>query len=238
MPTRTLFTGLSLSLLLAGAALAQDGGGAPAPPSPPSTGTSAEPDPRPPRPHTSFGVWLGLSFDASTTSPHASINRDFLVLGLRAGRPLRVTGATRLSWVVELTPVMLLSNPTTRTSRPACTPGSYCAYTGTGYRAFLAGRTTYGVGLAPLGMELEIGGSEHRLGGVLDLAGGGAYFTGPVPGSTRFDFTAAGGAALRWRIGGGKSLAAGYKLYHISNGGLGDLNPGFNAHLFYLAFGS
>jgi hypothetical protein len=29
---------------------------------------------------------------------------------------------------------------------------------------------------------------------------------------------------------------AGYKLYHMSNAGLGDLNPGLNAQMFYLGF--
>ena len=243
MPCHTLFASiLVVSATIAATARAQNSSDAPAPRAPTNVGAPAGPEALSPASRTSFGVWLGLSFDASTSSPSKSIDRDLLVLGLRADRPLWLTRATRLSYVAEVMPVMLLGDPTRPAPPPpVCPPGEICNLGGGSLemdpqRAFLAGRVSYGVGLAPLGLELDIGSANHRLGGVLNLAGGGAYFMGPILGNTRFNFTAAGGAALRWRTGGGKQLVAGYKLYHMSNGGLGDLNPGLNAHLFYLGF--
>lgn len=242
MPRYTLLVSIMVSAILAGTARAQVGGDSLATRSVTHLDALIAADDRSPASRTSFGAWLGLSFDASTTSPNNSIDRDFLVLGLRASRPLWVTGASRLSYVVEATPVMLLADPTRRAPPPPdCPPGEFCNLRGgssamSPQRAFLAGRVSYGVGLAPLGVELELGGRDHRLGGVLNLSGGGAYFMGPIPGNTRFNFTAAGGAALQWRTGGRKRLVAGYKLYHMSNAGIGDLNPGLNAHLFYLSF--
>lgn len=238
----TLLAGVMVSAFLFGTARAQGGSDTSTSRAVTSADTIAALANSSSTPRTTFGAWLGLSFDARITSPSRSIDRDLLVLGLRASRPFWVTRATRLSYVIEVTPVMLLANPTRPASPPpVCPPGEVCNQGGDSYdmspqRAFLAGRLTYGVGLAPLGVELEIGGRDHRLGGVLDLAGGGAYFMGPIPGNTRFNFTAAGGAALQWRTGGGRRLMGGYKLYHMSNAGLGDLNPGLNAHLFYLSF--
>ena len=241
MPRHTLLAGIVMSVVGLGTAPAQQGAAASSLHGVIDTDTIAASTGRSSAPRTNFGAWLGLSFGVRTTSPNRRIDRDLLVFGLRASRPLWVTHATRLSYVAEVTPVMLLAAPTRRTSRPPCNPApdEFCPLGGGSFymsqqRALLAGQLTYGVGLAPLGVELEIGGAEHRLGGVLNLTGGGAYFTGAIPGSTRFNFTAAGGLALQLRTGGGRRLMAGYKLYHMSNGGLGDLNPGLNAQMFYL----
>jgi hypothetical protein len=242
VPRYTLLASIIVSAIMSGTVRAQDGDDASASHSVIDVDAPTAADAHSSSPRTTFGAWLGLSFDARTTSPNRSIDRDIVVFGLRASRPFWVTRATRLSYVAEVTPVMLLADPTRPASPPpACPPGEVCTLGGGSFamspqRAFLAGRLTYGVGLAPLGMELEIGGPDHPLGGVLNLAGGGAYFTGPIPGNTRFNFTAAGGAALQWRTGSGRRLMAGYKLYHMSNAGLGDINPGLNAHLFYLSF--
>ena len=94
--------------------------------------------------------------------------------------------------------------------------------------------TTFGVGLRGMGMRGWIGGERLRL--QADLAGGFLYFGTPLlaANATRFNFTGAAGLGLRVAAGDSGHLVIGYRVQHLSNGGLGEVNPGMDAHQVYL----
>lgn len=58
----------------------------------------------------------------------------------------------------------------------------------------------------------------------------------PVPDGRRFNFTADFGGGVMYMLKPKRALNFGYKYLHISNGGRGYLNPGYNANVFYAGY--
>ena len=95
------------------------------------------------------------------------------------------------------------------------------------YLIFQPTGTAYGVGVNPLNLKWNF--VRHgRLSPYLELSGGTLFTTAKVPaGTSAVNF--ASGAALGTHILGAKrSWAIEARYLHISNAGLGDLNPGIN----------
>lgn len=95
------------------------------------------------------------------------------------------------------------------------------------YLIFQPTGTAYGVGVNPLNLKWNF--VRHgRLSPYLELSGGTLFSTAKVPaGTSAVNF--ASGAALGTHILGAKrSWAIEARYLHISNAGLGDLNPGIN----------
>ena len=95
------------------------------------------------------------------------------------------------------------------------------------YLIFQPGGAAYGVGLNPLTLKWNF--VRHgRLSPYLELNGGTLFTTSKVPaGTSTVNFTSS--AALGTHILGPKyAWAIEARYLHISNAGLGDLNPGIN----------
>lgn len=94
--------------------------------------------------------------------------------------------------------------------------------------------TTFGGGIRAAGMRAWLGGARFRL--QADLAGGVLYFGRPLlaANATRFNFTGSGSLGLRIAAGEGGHLVLGYRVQHVSNAGMGEVNPGLDAHQIYL----
>jgi hypothetical protein len=41
-------------------------------------------------------------------------------------------------------------------------------------------------------------------------------------------------AGVRWVLGAHRVLTVGYRFHHLSNGFRGEINPGFDANIFYI----
>ena len=96
--------------------------------------------------------------------------------------------------------------------------------------------TAYGVGVNPLNLKWNF--VRHgRLSPYLELSGGTLFTTSKVPaGTSAVNFTS--GAALGTHILGPKyAWAIEARYLHISNAGLGDLNPGINTFEVRLGLG-
>ena len=100
--------------------------------------------------------------------------------------------------------------------------------------------SAFGVGMLPLAFRWQTSG-ERRVGVSADLDGGGILFDRRLPVSaggslngTLFNFTARGGIDGVFRVSERAWLSAGYRHVHLSNGGLGDINPGIDAPLMAL----
>lgn len=98
-------------------------------------------------------------------------------------------------------------------------------------------KTAFGAGLLPIAFEARLFKSD-RAGLVIGTAGGAAYFDRriPDPAETRFNFLANGHAGLYLRSAIG-TTTVGFWLQHISNGNTGQVNPGLDSRMLYVAFG-
>lgn len=96
-------------------------------------------------------------------------------------------------------------------------------------------RTLYGVGLIPAGLRIRAqtgrAWQPYLQGGI-----GFIYFTDPLPDrrGERFNFTLQGGVGMRIEVHPPVALTLGYRFHHLSNGFRGQINPGFDSHLFHL----
>jgi hypothetical protein len=94
------------------------------------------------------------------------------------------------------------------------------------YLIFQPSGTVYGVGLNPLNLKWNFLSHRH-FSPYLELSGGTLFTTGKVPpGTSDVNFTS--GAAFGTHLLGKKTWAIEARYLHISNAGLGDLNPGIN----------
>lgn len=56
----------------------------------------------------------------------------------------------------------------------------------------------------------------------------------PVPESTTYNFAGSFGGGLSYSLKKRTSLNVGYRYFHISNMNIGQINPGYNANIFYI----
>jgi hypothetical protein len=94
------------------------------------------------------------------------------------------------------------------------------------YLIFQPSGSVYGVGLNPLNLKWNFD-HQGNLSPYLELSGGTLFTTDKVPARTSaVNFTS--GAALGTHFLGKNAWALEARYMHISNAGLGDLNPGIN----------
>ena len=104
------------------------------------------------------------------------------------------------------------------------------------YLIFQPSGAAYGIGLNPLNLKWNFV-RRGRLSPYLELSGGTLFTTAKVPAQTSsVNFTS--GAALGTHLlGPSHTWAIEARYLHISNAGLGDLNPGINTFEIRLGFG-
>lgn len=92
--------------------------------------------------------------------------------------------------------------------------------------------TAYAFGIAPLGFVTELRATPQF---ALQVAasGGTLYFTQAIPDPLghALNFMANMGSLAEFRVTRSLALSAGYRWNHISNGGMGRLNPGMNSNM-------
>jgi len=94
------------------------------------------------------------------------------------------------------------------------------------YLIFQPSGNVYGVGLNPLNLKWNFLSRGH-FSPYLELSGGTLFTTSKVPpGTSNVNFTS--GAAFGTHVLGKRAWAIEARYLHISNAGLGDLNPGIN----------
>ena len=104
------------------------------------------------------------------------------------------------------------------------------------YLIFQPTGTAYGVGVNPLNLKWNFV-RRGRISPYLELSGGTLFTTAKVPANTS-SVNFASGAALGTHILAAKySWAIEARYLHISNAGLGDLNPGLNTFEVRLGIG-
>lgn len=172
-----------------------------------------------------FSVWGGGSFSSSTFIAKTE-SVALGLLGVTFARTFEASRTTTVAYTAELIPLALLAFPdlpvTMDNGRP---PPSFRR----------TGSPAYGLGLTPIGFRLTTR-PDHRLQPYLSGHIGFMYFPRPIPDTRgrRANFTGDLGLGLRFMLPSRNSLFIGYRFHHLSNGFQGDINPGFDSHLFYI----
>jgi hypothetical protein len=97
--------------------------------------------------------------------------------------------------------------------------------------------TAYGAAINPVGLVWNFD-THGRVVPYLDLGGGLLFTNTQVPaGTSRINFTTAGGVGLHFLTGSKWTWSADVRFLHISNAGLRDLNPGINTVQLRLGLG-
>ena len=60
----------------------------------------------------------------------------------------------------------------------------------------------------------------------------------PVPESPGYNFSGDFGAGVMYSLDRQRTINFGYRYFHISNMNIGEVNPGYNANVFYLSYSS
>lgn len=159
-----------------------------------------------------FGLWAG----GSPASFGNIEDREMLLVGLRYGRVLAAWDWVALEYTLDILPAAVVFEP------DDVRRGS---------------STTYGAGIAPLGLKVSFA-QQSRIKPFVAASLGFLYFGRdiPVPDSSHFNFTQEFGLGVDFFLAPKRALTLGYKVQHLSNAGIGDRNPGLNSHIIYAGF--
>ena len=174
-----------------------------------------------------LSVWGGFSPDSNTFIKAFGRTPDarFGIVAFRYSRRFNNSDAINLKYTTDVVPAAFLNYldvevlntvpPSARSFRP----------------------TRYAFGVAPLGLQINFR-PRKRMQPFLAGSGGLLYFNKVTPNfvGTRFTFTADVGGGIEFKLREKRSVTVGYKYYHISNGGRGIQNPGFDNNLFYIGY--
>ncbi|MEO8648778.1 MAG: acyloxyacyl hydrolase [Acidobacteriota bacterium] len=96
---------------------------------------------------------------------------------------------------------------------------------------------TYGLGIEPVGLRFVF--LPNRRLKPYAQAGAGFIFTRkpiPVPQSPNYNFIGDLGGGMMYSLRRRQTVSFGYRYFHISNMNIGEINPGYNASVFYVGF--
>lgn len=172
-----------------------------------------------------FGIWGGISFDATTLigkTPDARFGN----IGLRYGRVLKTSKTVAFEWTIDVIPVAILSN-----NRFTVVPS------GSGFVITQTRKSVYAWGAAPVGLKFNFR-RNRRVQPFGQATGGFLYFSEQVPlaGAARFNFTYDFSGGIQIVNSNRRAFTIGYKYQHISNGYRATFNPGVDVQMIFAGF--
>ena len=185
------------------------------------------------------GMWTGVSWQAAGPSGvQRAGDREFVVVALRYRRVVLSSSRIAVSYTADLVPVAVATDNSSEEY-----PGypRAVALLAAAAHAAMPGlpvhrrNTAFGVGIAPVGVEMSVS-MSRRFGIVVGGTAGLLAFSRPVPfaNARKLNATLDVGVGLEMAVGRHWRAIGGYKFHHLSNAGTGDFNPGLNASLWYL----
>jgi hypothetical protein len=173
-----------------------------------------------------FGVWAASSLGLPAALGGSRDRRIPLLIGLRYGRVLSAGKYAAIEFTFDVMPVAVVSGPKGGFSNPGgvASPGGGRDY-------------AYGAGVIPVGFKLFVA-PGHRIKPYLTVSSGPFYFNKqvPVPDSAQFNFLSTGGGGVQIYISARRAISIEYRVGHLSNAGVGNLNPGFNSSTIHAGF--
>jgi len=176
-----------------------------------------------------FGFWGGFSPKATTIfgglHDDEAEDRKFFIAALRYGRTLAANDSLALQYTLDAVPVAVATG--TIVSRTT-TPGGVTTF---------QRETAYGVGLTPLGLQLDFanGAKVHPF---IHVNGGFLYFNKSVPieDAGQFAWVGEAGGGVRIFTSDRRAVNIGVRFHHISNGDRQGSNRGLNQFVIYAGF--
>lgn len=97
--------------------------------------------------------------------------------------------------------------------------------------------TRYAFGASPFGLQFNFR-PKKKVQPFLGLSLAALVFNKTTPNGLgkKLNFGSEGGAGIEYRLSNKKALTFGYKFYHISNASRGEINPGYDAQMFYMGY--
>jgi hypothetical protein len=167
-----------------------------------------------------YSVWGGYSPDSLTWIPAFGRTPDarFGIVAFRYARRFNNGDSVNLKYTADIAPLVVLNFPDQLFVPPVR-------------------KTGYAFGVTPLGIQANFR-PHKKYQPFGTLAGGFMWFNKQIPNElgTKFNFTADIGGGVEIKVRETRAISIGYKYYHISNGGRGQINPGFDNNLFYLGY--
>jgi hypothetical protein len=144
-------------------------------------------------------------------------------LEIEASFPLRNLARGGLDYIVRAVPLVI--------ARENPTEAAQLGPRGWGLPASTTRSTTVGLGIKPVGFRGWL--RWRRWSFHADAAGGFLRFGSPVLASNaaRFNFVLEFGAGVRYH-----RTAMSFRRHHLSNGGMGEVNPGLNSYVLALTY--
>lgn len=190
---------------------------------------------------TSVEMWAGFGARSSHWGFLGdAADRSFAIVAARVTHRIHNWSSVGLDYTVDAIPYARLTpapalralvNPPV----PPCEgpPGTMCTYTVSSN--FYASGSATARGVNPVGLELVFHPDQpwqFRMG----ASGGALWFDRAVPViyATRFNFTGMIEAGAQYLTRQGRGVTVMYRLHHLSNAGIGTLNPGVASHILSL----
>ena len=215
-PYARIFAALLVWLACAGSAGAQGGG----------SGYELK------RGDNEFGVWGGGAFTATTvfgglTDAEAD-ERGFVVAAFRYGRTLAASDHLALQYTLDAIPLALAVGNIESATTVTTPAGPVTTFTR---------HTAYGVGVTPLGLQLDFA-NGSRVKPYVHVNGGLLVFNEsvPLPDAGKLALVGETGAGLRVFTSERRAVSFGVRFHHISNGDRAGANRGLNQFVFYAGF--
>ena len=179
-----------------------------------------------------YGVWGGGAFGATTvfgglTDAEAD-ERGFVVAAFRYGRTLAASDHLALQYTLDAVPMALAIGNIESSTTVATPAGPVTTFTRD---------TAYGVGVTPLGLQLDFANSS-RLKPFIHVNGGLLVFNEsvPLPDAGRLALVGEAGGGVRVFTSARRALSFGVRFHHISNGDRAGANRGLNQFIIYAGF--
>jgi hypothetical protein len=179
-----------------------------------------------------FGVWGGGAFTATTIfgGLHEDEARDrgFIIAAFRYGRTLAATKRLALQYTLDMIPLAVATGNIKQVTTTTTAAGTVTT--------FRRG-STYGLGVTPLGLQLDFANSS-RVKPFIHVNGGLLGFTDPVPlpDSGKLGLIGEAGTGLRIFTSEKRAVTLGVRFHHISNGDRSGSNRGLNQFIVYAGF--
>ena len=173
-------------------------------------------------------VWSGFSPDSNTEFGSGRIKNARLgIAAVRYARRFDNGRIVNLKYAFDAIPAAVLRYPDVNLVQAAANA----------VQLRQARKAVYGYGISPLGLQINFR-PHKRIQPFIEGTGGLLYFNKQIPQivGTRFAYTANAGAGVEIRLKKKRAVSIGYKYFHISNGGRGIENPGFDNNLFYVGY--
>lgn len=160
---------------------------------------------------------------------------NFGFAAVRYSRRIAATDSVALKYTIDAVPIAVLDYEKQRVVQTGATT----------FAVAPDSETVYGVGVTPVGLQLNF----RRRSKIQPFVAGSAgliIFSKVIPDDrsalfperkgTRLNFATGAGGGVEFVQNGERSYTVGYQFQHISNASRGNINPGFNHNLFYIGY--